>query len=394
VPRPRPCDAARSSGYPAIWGSCACVLFIHLAWWGVDLSGEHVSSSLYRGQLERKRHQRIDAERKAGELRSKESRERDRAAKARTAASRSTTPSMVSMKLREAERAETAAAAAGRDAARKQDEAARHAKEEARLQERMVAAERSEAAAAERQRERAQQASTRRTSAERRAVEARLSAAEAAVIEVARHLRPPRQERLRILVLGSASSGDLRVGREQKRIRAAVESALHRDLVELDVRPAATAPDLLDGVTKFRPHVVHFSGHSDEALIELEDERDEAHPGVVVTASAFRSAIRACDEPPLLVFLNSCNSAAQLPDLVSDEIPLAIGMADEIEDVDAITYAAQFYAAIANGQSVASSHDSARAALELGGLAGRELPTLAAAAGVDPREVVLVRPPN
>jgi hypothetical protein len=69
-------------------------------------------------------------------------------------------------------------------------------------------------------------------------------------------------------------------------------------------------------------------------------------------------------------------------------------MADEVEDVDAITYAAQFYAAVANGQSVRSAHLSGRAALELAGLVGADLPTLAVATGVDPAEVVLVEPPS
>ena len=66
-------------------------------------------------------------------------------------------------------------------------------------------------------------------------------------------------------------------------------------------------------------------------------------------------------------------------------------MADEIEDVDAITYAAQFYAAIANGQSILSAHLSAQAALELAGLSSYELPTLAHAKDVDPR-TILVEP--
>lgn len=353
-----------------------------------------MSSGLYRGQLERKRKQRIEAERKAGELRNKESSERARAAKARSAAARATSANTAATKIRESERAEAAASAAGRDAARRQEEASRFAKEEASLQKKVMDAERAEADAAERTRQRAQRRSDQKAAGDRRALEVRLRAAEAAVDEVTRSFRVPKEERLRVLLLGSAAAGDLRVGREQKRIRVAVESALHRDLVELDVRPAATIADLLDGVTKFRPHVVHFSGHSDESLIELEDERDDPHRGVIVTAAAFCSAVRACDEPPLLVLLNSCNSAAQLPHLVREEIPFAIGMADEIDDGDAITYAAQFYAAVANGQSVGSSHESARAALELGGLAGAELPTLASADGADPNGVVLVRPPS
>jgi len=195
-----------------------------------------------------------------------------------------------------------------------------------------------------------------------------------------------------VLLLGASSEGDLRVGREQKRIRSAVESALHRDLIELDVRPAATASDLLDGITKFRPHVVHFSGHSNEDLIVFEHDTDAPHAGHVVTARAFSRAIAATDDPPLLVLLNACKSAAQIDQLVADVVPFAIGMADSIDDGDAINSAAQFYASIANGQSVRSAHLSGQAALEMAGLDGAELPTLAAAPDVDPGATILVEP--
>jgi hypothetical protein len=137
---------------------------------------------------------------------------------------------------------------------------------------------------------------------------------------------------------------------------------------------------------------VHFSGHSNDELIVFEDERDEPHDGVIVTARAFASAVKATDDPPLLVLLNSCNSASQIDDLVEGIVPFAIGMADEIDDGDAITYAAQFYAAVANGQSIKSAHLAAQAALELAGLSGAELPTLASAYDVDPTTTILVKP--
>jgi len=92
------------------------------------------------------------------------------------------------------------------------------------------------------------------------------------------------------------------------------------------------------------------------------------------------------------VLLNSCNSASQIDDLVAEVVPFAIGMADEIDDGDAITYAAQFYAAVANGQSIKSAHLSAQAALELAGLSGADLPTLAWAGDVDPTSTILVQP--
>ena len=363
-----------------------------------------MSASMYRGQLDRKRAQRFDADKKAGEYRIKESSKRTEAAKARQAALKSNSSSTVASKLREAERRENEAASAGADANRWQARAAGYAKEEASLLEKVAKAEHSEAkaaerkrqvdqAAAERKRKSEQLAAERNAAAQHRMMQQRLAEVVSTVDEAVRQLRPPRVEKLRVLLLGASGEGDLRVGREQKRIRAAVESALHRDLIDFDVRPAATAADLLDGITRFRPHVVHFSGHGDDDLVVFEEDTDEPNEGAIVSARTFARALSATDDPPLLVVLNACNSAHQIGGLVEDVVPFAIGMADEIEDVDAINYAAQFYASVANGQSIASAHAAGQVWLELAGPAGAELPTLACAADVDPATTVLVEPP-
>jgi hypothetical protein len=354
-----------------------------------------MSVSMYRGQLDRKRKQRLEAERKVGEYRSKESKKRAEAAKARQAAGSTKSESTMRSNLREAERREKEAETAGKEAGRWQDRAAGFARDELDIQKKLTRAEQSDAQAAEKKRQREQLQADRRVAAERRSMETRVARTEYAVTEVLRQLPAPKLEKLRVLILGASADGGLRIGREQKRIRAAVESALHRDQVELDARPAATTGDLLDGITKFRPHVVHFSGHSNETLIEFEKDIDELHDdGAVVTAKAFANAAKATDTPPLLVFLNSCKSAAQIGDLVEQVAPFAIGMAESIEDADAIIYAAQFYATVANGQSIASAHASGQAALELAGLDSADLPTLAWADDVDPRSAVLVKPPR
>ncbi|MFB8241671.1 CHAT domain-containing protein [Kitasatospora purpeofusca] len=207
------------------------------------------------------------------------------------------------------------------------------------------------------------------------------------------NMREPRREQLRILMLASSAEGDLRVAREQKRIREAVYQALHANAVDLDLRPAATAADLFDGITKFRPHVIHFSGHSNEELIVLEADVDELHHGAIVTAEAFANAVAATDDPPRLVVLNSCHSAHQIDHLVREVSPFAIGMADEVDDRSAITYAAQFYASIANGQSIGAAHDSGKAAVQVAGLPGHELPTLAHAEGANAWTAILVQRP-
>lgn len=352
--------------------------------------GGSVGAQQYRSELERKRKQRVDAEKKAGENRAKESKKRAEADKARQEASKTKVASTQRSKLARANQRDKEAASAGSEANRWEAKAAGFRKQESDLQAKLMKAESAEAGAAEKKRKRDQIAADRRAAAERTTTSQRFERTERSIDEVLRVLRAPKPEKLRVLLLGASSEGDLRIGREQKRIRAAVESALHRDLIELDVRPAATAHDLLDGITKFRPHVVHFSGHSNETLVVFEHEIDALHKGHIVTAAAFRRAIAATDEPPLLVFLNACKSAAQIDQIVAEIAPFAIGMTDSIDDGDAINYAAQFYAAIANGQSVRSAHLAGQAALELAGLAGADLPTLAFATDVDPATVILV----
>lgn len=351
-----------------------------------------MSVSQYRRELDRKRKQHIDAEAKVGGYRTKESKKRAEADKARQEAGRSKNASTIRMKLKRADQRDKEAATAGNEANKWQKRASDYARQETDKQKQLTRAEASEAAATARRQKREAALAQRRDAAERAESEVRLARTEQAVGEVMTMLREPKPEKLRILLLGSTAEGDLRVGREQKRIRSAVESALHRDLIDLDVRPAATTEDLLDGITKFRPHVVHFSGHSNEDLIVFEREQDNHHRGHPVPAQAFVRAIAATDDPPLLVLLNACKSAAQIDQLVQEIVPLAIGMSDSIEDGDAIVYAAQFYAAVANGQSVRAAHASGQAALELAGLEGHDLPTLATSEGVDPSSAVLVKP--
>ena len=195
-------------------------------------------------------------------------------------------------------------------------------------------------------------------------------------------------------MLASSGEGDLRVAREQKRIKDAVQFASGRESVSLDLRPAATGEDLLNGLTQGRPHVVHFSGHGNSAVIVFEQDTDGTNAGEVVAADTLAAVLRAVDEPPLLVVLNACSSAAQARQLVGGIASFAIGHADTIADGDAIAYAARFYASLADGQSIQASHDIAKAALLLQGTPDADLPQLYAAAGLDPAAVDLVLPPE
>lgn len=201
----------------------------------------------------------------------------------------------------------------------------------------------------------------------------------------------PQRELLRVLYLTASSRGDLRVDEEIRRVKAGVRAALHRDLVLIEHMPAATVSDFLDGLTRHKPHIVHFSGHATQNLLVF-DTGDPAHgPGHQVPARAFARAISAVDTPPSLVVLNACKSEAQLAELLT-AVPLAVGMSDSIADTDAIVFATRFYTSLADGQSVRGAYQTGKVQLELSGLSGADLPILAHDPTVDPVETILVLP--
>lgn len=348
-----------------------------------------MSSTQIRGQLTTKRAQYTDAQKKAGEYQTKESKKRAEAARARLVASKTKSSSSQRTKLSEAERRDREAETAGKEAARWQKKAAGYGNEFLSLEMKLIKAETSEQKAAEAKRVREQQQRDHRQAAANRDISNRVTVAEHNVANVLHALPEPQPEKLRVLVL-TAADGDLRVGREVSRITAAVKTAVKRDHIVFDVRAAATPKDLLDGITEFRPHVIHFSGHSDESFIVFEQDTDHDNDGIEIPADVFARAISAVDAPPALVVLNSCNSADQARGLAEGIVPFAIGMADEIEDAAAIAYAARFYGAVANGQSIQGAHDVARSDLELQGIEDHELPTLAVADGFEPRDAILV----
>ncbi|MFB6548828.1 hypothetical protein [Streptomyces sp. NPDC056405] len=347
----------------------------------------------YRAKLEQARKGQADAERRAASLRRREATARAAVTQQRSSAARTHSAGIRDSRLRTAARREKEANKAARDASSWETRGARLGRRAAALDVLYAEAEAEEREAVETVLRQERREAMLRVASEQARLDARLTLTEGYMNDVLRHLRAPKPEPLRILMLGAAAGGDLRIPREQARIRAAVERALHRDLVELDAHPAATADHLLDGLTRFKPHVVHFSGHSAEDLVVFEKDVDHFHSGAVVTAGAFARAIAAVDDQPLLVLLNSCDSAPQAARLV-DTVPLAIGMSASIGDIDAITYAARFYAAVADGQSIRSAHAQGRVAIEMAGLLDHDLPTLFHADDVDPSAAMLVVPPT
>lgn len=89
--------------------------------------------------------------------------------------------------------------------------------------------------------------------------------------------------------------------------------------------------------------------------------------------------------------LNACESLEGAEELLAT-VPALIGMPSAINDTAAVTFAAHFYSAIASAQSMGTAVEQAKVAMQMASLDGSELPEVRTRDGLEPSELVLVRP--
>lgn len=197
-------------------------------------------------------------------------------------------------------------------------------------------------------------------------------------------------EKIKVLVFAADPLEDnrLRLDREVRNIAERLRMSEYRDSVELEARWAVRPGDLLQALNEVRPCVVHFSGHGSGDDLLFEDEVGNSKP---ISKEAMTRFIEVGSDYVRVVVFNACYTHDQA-EAVARHIDVAIGMNAPIGDETAARFAEQFYSAIGFGASVKHAFDQALARLGIEGLSGEKIPELFAREGVDPDEVVLVRP--
>ncbi|WP_049580277.1 CHAT domain-containing protein [Streptomyces sp. SBT349] len=218
---------------------------------------------------------------------------------------------------------------------------------------------------------------------------------------------PPREEGLRVLYCTAnprpeltriqhpdgrveTRGGALRTEVEVRKVRQAVEARGGGAAIALHHLPAATLPDLVDGLAAHAPHILHFSGHGSARGLLLEDDEGSLE-GAEVDFTLLARVLGAPDTPPGLVVLNACESLAGADDLLRT-VPAVVGMPEAVTQKRAEVFAIRFYTAIAEGTSVARAVERASEAMRAVGKGETPVPELRTRQGVDPEELVLVRP--
>ncbi len=309
----------------------------------------------------------------------------------RTRAARTSSSSMINNYFREAERLEKRAADEEKKAADAAKKLADNAGKQAAKMKALDTANRDAARRQDQEDVRRRQTETRHA----REV-ARLAQPTLRHIHEVRVIAAPKTEQLRVLYLAANPGMDLRVDVEVRAVREAVRKSLHRDLIEIDHRPAATPEDLLDGINDMRPHVVHFAGHGGGASLLFDDAQiHDAHEsdhnvGRALSFDLLGRALRATDSPPTVLILNACDTLRGA-EVLLDVVPTVVAMADSVSDLAAGVFAARFYAAVGSAQPLGAALAQAIVAVEAAGLEEGWKAEALVREGVDVDELVLVR---
>ncbi len=200
-------------------------------------------------------------------------------------------------------------------------------------------------------------------------------------------------ERIVVLFLAAnpLDQEQLRLDEEARSIAEMIRKSEHRDAVKLESCWAVRPLDVLQAINEHKPRIIHFSGHgSDQEEIIFQSDGGQTK---LVSKEAIVQTMAAASDDIRLVFFNTCYSRSQAEAVVT-HVHAAIGMKTSIGDEAARVFAAQFYSAIGFGLSVKRAVDQARAALMLEGIAEQDTPELFVADGVDPDQLILVRPPD
>jgi len=200
-------------------------------------------------------------------------------------------------------------------------------------------------------------------------------------------------EKIKVLFLSSdpIDQNQLRLDEENRKISQMIRMSEHRDSVELVSALAAQPLDILQAINEHDPAIVHFSGHgstNDEIIFQ-----DNQGYTKLVSKEALVQTMVASSDNIRFVFLNACHSKNTAIAVVKN-VEAAIGMNEAIGDEAAAVFSAQFYSAIGFGKSIKVAFEQAKAALMLEGNPEENTPELFVKDGLDPENIIIVKPPS
>ena len=199
-----------------------------------------------------------------------------------------------------------------------------------------------------------------------------------------------RPVKILILATNPKETSQLRLDEEVRSIDQALRRSLFRDVFELNQQWAVRVSDLQHILLRYKPDIVHFSGHgSTSGGIIFEDKEGNSKP---VPANALSKLFCLLKDNIQCVVLNACYSEDQA-EAISQYIKCVVGMPGAIGDEEAISFSESFYGAIGEGKDLRTAFELGCNRIFLENLDEQVIPKLKAI-GNDPGEIIFIKDSN
>jgi len=180
---------------------------------------------------------------------------------------------------------------------------------------------------------------------------------------------------IKILVLATnpGETDQLRLDQEVRGIDQALRQSRFRDSFDLDQQWAVRVSDLQRLLLRYKPDIVHFSGHGSESSeIILEDNEGNNKP---VPAPALSKLFSLFKDNIKCVVLNACYTEVQA-EAISKHISCVVGMSKAIGDEAAISFSEAFYGALGDGRDIKTAFELGCNQIDLENLDEQDTPRL------------------
>ncbi|RTZ64197.1 MAG: hypothetical protein DSZ29_05825 [Aquificaceae bacterium] len=158
--------------------------------------------------------------------------------------------------------------------------------------------------------------------------------------------------KIKILLLSAnpKNTDSLRLSEEFRGIKESIKISKYRESFDIVRGEAVRVKDLRRLILEVAPHIIHFSGHGENAGIILENEAGRSH---LLKGEALGELL-SLFESIYCVVLNSCYSESQAKFLKS-AVPYVVGMSQQINDKSSIHFSNGFYDALGSNRSIEDS---------------------------------------
>lgn len=163
--------------------------------------------------------------------------------------------------------------------------------------------------------------------------------------------------KVKILLLYSNPSRNLDLADEHREILKVINDSD----IEIITIPACRIEDFIEALNKYKPNIIHFTGHGNEQG-ELLFTKNNGGGFDPMSKELLKKLLNVTSDNVKLFFLDACYSEIQAK-VISSEIDYVIGMNRAITEDSATEFATRFYNFFASGASIRESFEQAKVVL-------------------------------